>query len=138
MTTTLPALDSTTHVSSVTYAYTMAPTISGPVMFTVPGAVQFLFTFDTGATQPDPLVDLFNVTTDTSWFSQSTQEAAIKTALDGTCALLATMLGTTTAAVQATVTIKRTWRISPNQTGTAAPVQMPGAPVPYTETMTYP
>jgi hypothetical protein len=139
VTTTLPALDSTTHVSSVTYLCTFAPTVAGPVMFAVPQPVQFLFTFDTGTTQPDPAVDLFDAMTDSSWFDQTTEETAIKTALNGICALIAAMLpGATTATIQATVTIRRSWRISPNQTGTASPVQIPGAPLVYTEQMTYP
>jgi hypothetical protein len=36
------------------------------------------------------------------------------------------------------VKIQRTWRINPDQTGTAAPVQMPAAPVVYAEMMAYP
>jgi hypothetical protein len=138
MTTTLPALDSTTHVSSVTYLCTFAPTVAGPVMFAVPQPVQFLFTFDTGTTQPDPAVDLFDAVTDSSWFDQTTQETAITGALNTISTELATMLSTTQAAIQATVTIRRSWRISPNQTGTASPVQIPGAPLVYTEQMTYP
>lgn len=137
MTTTLPALSSTTHVSSVTYECTFAATVNGAVTFVVPQPVIFLFTFDTGRTQHTPGIDLYDVTTDSSWFNQSTEEAAIRTGLDTICGAIATLLGTTLLAVQETVTVKRTWRISPNQEGTAAPVQMPGAPVPYTEFMPY-
>lgn len=138
MATTLPALDSTTHVSSVTYLCTFAPTIAGPVMFSVPQPVQFLFTFDTGTTQPDPAVDLFDVVTDSSWFDQSAVEASIKTALGTISAAIGALLSATQAAVDATVTIRRSWRISPNQTGTAAPVQIPASPVVYTEMLAYP
>jgi hypothetical protein len=84
-------------------------------------------------------VDLWNITSDSSWFDQAAEEAAIKSALDGICALISGLLpGTTTAGIQATVRVQRTWRINPDQTGTAAPAQMPGAPVPYTEPMAYP
>lgn len=138
MTTNLPALDATTHVFSVTYSCTFSPTVAGPVMFAVPQPVQFLFTFDTGVTQPDPAVDLYNAVTDSSWFDQATVEAGIKSALGTICAAVAGLLPVTKADIQATVTVQRTWRISPDQTGSAAPVQMPGAPVPYTEMMAYP
>lgn len=138
MTTTLPALESTTHVSSVTYLCTFAPTVAGSVTFAVPQPVQFLFAFDTGTTKPDPGVDLYDVVSDSSWFDQSTEEASIEAALNTICGTIATLLSTTLAAVQATVTVKRSWRISPNQTGTAAPVQIPAAPLIYTELMPYP
>jgi hypothetical protein len=140
MTTNLPALDTTTHVASVTYACTFGLTIAGGglVTFVVPQPVQFNFAFETGKTQPDPAVDLFDITVDSSWFDQATTEAGIMSALDSICGVIAALIGTTTAAIQATVTIKRTWRINPNQVGTAAPVQIPAAPVPYTEIMAYP
>ena len=140
MTTTLPALDSTTHVQSVTYACTfgMTQVSAGLVTFSVPQPVLFTFSFETGQTQPDPAVDLFNITVDSSWFNQTTIEANIKTALDTISGAIATLIGVTTATIQATVTVRRTWRINPNQVGTAAPVQIPAAPVPYTEFMAYP
>lgn len=141
MATTLPALDSTTHVQSVTYDCTFGQTTAsgGAVVFQVPQPVKFLFSFETGRTQPDPAVDLWNITADSSWFDQSTEEAAIKSALDSICTTISALLpGTTQAAIQATVRIQRTWRINPNQAGTAAPVQMPNAPVTYVESMTYP
>jgi len=140
VTTNLPALGTTTHVSSVTYACTFAPTTAGggTVMFSVPQPVQFLFTFDTGRTQPDPAVDLFNVVTDSSWFDQTTEEANIRAALNTICTTIGTLLGVTQAAIQATVTVRRTWRIAANQAGTAAPVQIPASPVAYTEIMAYP
>lgn len=141
MATSLPALDSTTHVQSVTYDCTFGQTSAagGAVVFQVPQPVKFLFTFETGQTQPDPAVDLFNVTADSSWFDQSTEETAIKNALNSICTTIATLLpGATQAQIQATVTIQRTWRIRPNQTGSAAPVQMPNAPVTYVEKMAYP
>jgi hypothetical protein len=140
MATSLPALDSTTHVASVTYACTFGLTQAGGglVTFVVPQPVQFTFAFETGKTQPDPAADLFDVTVDSSWFDQATVEAGITSALDTICAAIATLIGVPAAAIQATVRIARTWRINPDQTGTAAPVQMPGAPVPYTEFMAYP
>jgi hypothetical protein len=140
MTTNLPALDSTTHVQSVTYACTFGLTQAsgGLVTFVVPQPVQFTFAFETGRTQPDPDVDLYDITVDSSWFDQATVEADIKSALDTICAAIATLIGVTTAVIQATVTVRRTWRINPNQVGSAAPVQIPAAPVPYTEFMAYP
>ena len=140
MTTTLPVLGDTTHPQSVTYACTFGLTAAsgGLITFVVPQPVQFTFNFETGKTQPDPGTDLFDIAVDSSWFDQTTVEAGIKTTLDGICALIATMIGTTTAVIQATVMVRRTWRINPNQTGSAAPVQIPAAPVPYTEIMAYP
>lgn len=140
MATSLPALDSTTHVQSVTYDCTFGQTAAGggKVIFQVPQPVKFTFTFDTGTTQPDPAVDLHNVVTDASWFDQSTEETAIKTALDGICSLIATLIGSTQAAIQATVRIQRTWRICADQTGSAAPVQIPNEPLVYAEQMAYP
>lgn len=140
MATNLPALDSTTHVQSVTYDCTFGQTVAGggKVTFQVPQPVKFTFTFDTGSTQPDPDVDLHDVVTDSSWFDQSTEEAAIASALNGICSLIATLIGVTAADIQATVRIQRTWRIFPDQTGTAAPVQIPNAPLVYAEQMAYP
>lgn len=141
MTTTLPALDSTTHVQSVTYDCTFGQTVAstGTVLFQVPQPVKFTFSFETGETQPDPAVDLRNVTTDSSWFDQTTEETAIKGALDSICTTIAGLLpGATKASIQATVKVQRTWRIRPDQVGTAAPVQMPSAPVVYSEVMAYP
>ena len=140
MATSLPALDATTHVQSVTYECTFGQTTvaGGKVVFLVPKPVQFGFYFETGTTQPDPGTDLFNITTDYSWWDQDVQEANIKSALDSICATIASLIGATTAAIQATVTIQRTWRVNPDQTGSAAPVKIPGAPVPYNEVMAYP
>ena len=141
MTTRLPALGATMHPASVTYACTFGLTQAGGglVTFIVPQPVQFTFAFETGRVQPDPALDLINVTSDTSWFDQDTEEAAIRTALNGICTLIAAMLpGVTQAQIQATVTIRRTWRYNPDQTGSLAPVQVPSAPVPYTEPMAYP
>ena len=141
MATNLPVLSSTTHISSVTYACTFGLTAAsgGKVTFTVPQPVQFTFAFETGRTQPDPAVDLFNITVDSSWFDQTTIEGEIKTAMDTICGAIATLLpGVTAAAVQATVRIARTWRVNPNQAGAAAPVQIPAAPVVYNEVLAYP
>jgi hypothetical protein len=141
MTTNLPALDATTHVSSVTYACTFGLTTApgAPVTFQVPAPVQFTFIFDTGTSQPDPAVDLTDITSDSSWFNQSTEEAAITTALDGICSLIAAMLpGITLSQIQSTVTIRRTWTITANQVGSAATVALVSSPVVYTETMAYP
>lgn len=140
MASSFPALDSTMHVQSVTYDCTFGQTAvgGGKVLFQVPQPVKFMFSFETGTTQPDPDTDLFNVTTDYTWFDQSTEEADIKTALDSICSVIGTLIGTSTATIQATVTVQRTWRMNPNQIGSAAPVKVPLAPVPYNEIMAYP
>lgn len=140
MATNLPALDATTHVASVTYACTFGLTMAGggKVTFLVPQPVQFTFAFETGSTQPDPAVDLFNVSSDSSWFDQDAEETAITAALNTICATIATLIGVAEAGIQATVRVERTWRISPDQAGTAAPVQIPAAPVVYAEVMAYP
>ena len=140
MASNFPALDATTHIASVTYACTFGLTAAagGKVIFVVPQPVQFTFSFETGKTQPDPGADLWNIVSDASWFDQDTEEAAIKSALDGICGIIATLIGSAPAAIQATVTIHRAWRVNPDQVGTAAPVQIPGAPVIYNEVMAYP
>lgn len=141
MANSFPVLGSTTHVQSVTYDCTFSQTSvnAGAVIFQVPQPVKFMFSFETGRTQPDPAVDLFNITTDYTWFDQAAEETAIRTALNSICTTIATLLpGATQASIQATVRVQRTWRVNPNQAGTAAPVQMPGAPVTYAEQMAYP
>lgn len=141
MATNLPALDATTHVSSVMYACTFGLTAAAgaPVTFQVPAPVQFTFVFDTGTAQPDPAVDLMDVTSDASWFDQTTEEAGIKTALNGICELIAALLpGVTAAMIEQTVTVRRTWKITANQVGSAAPVVLLSSPVVYTEIMAYP
>lgn len=141
MATNLPVLGSTMHPASVTYACTFGLTqaAGGLVTFVVPQPVQFTFAFETGKVQPDPALDLITITSDTSWFDQDAEEAAIKTALNGICGLIAALLpGVTGAEIQATVSVKRTWRYNPDQAGSLAPVQVPAAPVPYVETMAYP
>lgn len=141
MATNLPALDATTHVSSVMYACTFGLTTAAgaPVTFQVPAPVQFTFIFDTGTTQPDPAVDIIDVTWDSSWFDQTTEEAAIKTALNTICSAIAALMpGVTAAMIEATVTVRRTWKITANQVGSAAPVVLVSSPVVYTEIMAYP
>ena len=141
MASSFPDLGTTMHVQSVTYDCTFGQTTAGggKVLFQVPQPVKFMFSFETGTTQPDPGTDLFNVTTDYAWFDQDAEEAAIRSALDTICATIATLLpGATQADIQATVTVQRTWRMNPDQTGTAAPVKVPAAPVPYNEVMAYP
>jgi hypothetical protein len=140
MATTLPALDATTHAASVTYACTFAltETDDARVTFTVPQPVQFTFGFETGMTQQDPAVDLIDIASDTSWFDQDAIETAIKGALGTICGAIAALLGTDQAVIEATVRVERTWRINPDQIGSAAPVKMPSAPVIYAEMMAYP
>jgi len=136
----MPALDATMHVASVTYACTFGLTTAsrGLVSFMVPQPVQFAFGFETGQDQPDPAADLRDITTDYSWFDQDTVEAGIASALGTICGAIAALLGTEAAEVEGTVTVLRTWRVNPNQVGTAAPVQVPDAPILYNETMPYP
>jgi hypothetical protein len=140
MATNLPALAATTHAASVMYACTFgltrAPTEK--VSFQVPAPVQFEFSFDTGFTQPDPAVDLRDVVTDTSWFDQDATEAGIKTAMAAICTAIAALLGVDAAQIENTVTIRRTWKITANQVGSAAPVVLLSSPVVYTEVMPYP
>jgi hypothetical protein len=140
MTVNLPALDTTTHASSVMYACTFGLTVApgAKITFQVPAPVQFTFVFDTGQEQPDPATDLINVTSDTSWFDQASIEAGIKTALGQICTAIAALLGVTAEVIEATVTITRTWRITANQLGTAAPAVLVSTPVIYTEIMPYP
>ena len=140
MATSLPVLDSTTHIASVTYACTFGLTTSdsGLVSFIVPQPVQFTFSFETGRTQPDPDQDIWDITTDYTWFDQDTVEAGIISALGTICTTIATLIGATPLEIEETVTIERTWRVNPDQVGTDAPVQIPDAPVVYAEQMQYP
>jgi hypothetical protein len=140
MATSMPALDATTHVASVTYACTFGLTTAdgGLVSFMVPQPVQFTFGFETGQSQPDPDVDLYLISTDYTWFDQDQVEAGIVSALGTICSAIAALLGTDVSVIEATVTIERIWRINPDQVGSAAPVQIPDAPLIYTQPMVYP
>jgi hypothetical protein len=135
---TAPDLPAWLHYQQVSYECTFGQTsaASGQVIFTCPEPVLFIFSFDTGKQQPDANVDLINVTWDYSWFDQATSEAGIVTALGGICTDIAALVGTTTAAVEATVQVHRVWTIEASQLGSAAPEQFSGATV--TEVMPYP
>jgi hypothetical protein len=86
--------------------------------------VQFIFTFETARTQPDPQTDLTDVAYDYSWFDQDTEETSIRSALDAICTTIATLLGVTMAEVQAVVTVRRQWSFALDQQGSAAPQQL--------------
>jgi hypothetical protein len=124
----------------VTYACTFGLTTAdgGLVSFMVPQPVQFTFGFETSRDQPDPDLDLWDIETDYTWFDQDSVENGIAETLAGICALIASLISTTPAAIEATVTVQRIWRVNPDQVGADAPSQIPDAPLVYTEVMPYP
>jgi hypothetical protein len=109
----MPSLSTALHVAVLDYYCTFGTlhAAAGPVTFAVPDPVRFTFLFDTGSTpNQDGSV---TVTSDSSWFVQATVEAGIATALNAISAAVATLLGLTTAQVQAAVAVKRIWTIAP-------------------------
>ena len=82
--------------------------------------VNFIFGFETGRTQPDPELDLWDVTWDYSWFGQDAEEASIVAALGGNCAVIATLLGVPRADVEQAVQVQRVWSVAANTQGSAA------------------
>lgn len=133
-----PELPSWLHFAQVSYEcrFGQTQTPDGRVTFGCPQPVMFMFAFETSRTQPNPQVDLWNVTWDYSWFDQATSEAGIAQALGGICADIAVLVGSTTAAIEATVTVQRVWAATANQQGNAAAEQTDGATI--TEVMPYP
>jgi hypothetical protein len=121
----MPDLDAALHYASVTYAagFGSLTTNAGLVSFTTVVPVQFSFTFETGRTQPDPDLDLQEVTWDYSWFDQPAVEASIAAALDAISATLAELLSLTPAQVQESVAVQRIWTAAANEQGSAAPLQ---------------
>lgn len=136
----MPDFGAAAHVASVSYNCTFSQlTGAGGVVFSGSGT-QFVFTFETGRTQPNPQIGLWDVTWDYSQFVQATVEADIAAALNSICGALASLLGLTLAQVQAACTIERIWTGGLNVQGNAAPQQLgpQGTGTTITETMTYP
>lgn len=114
---TMPDTGSSLHNASLDYYCTFGEVTAaaGPITFSVPDPVRFHFDFETGSTlNPDGTT---TYTWDYSWFNQTTVEAGIKTALNTICGAIATLLGKSTAAVQAAVTVQRAWTVAPNVQG---------------------
>lgn len=134
----MPELPSWQHCVSVNYACTFFQITSGGglVVFAVPSPVQFTFLFETGRTQPDPQLDLYEYTWDYSWFDQAQVEQQIGAALDGISADIATLLGVSRSVVEQSVSVSRVWTVAANQQGAAAPRQF--GQVAITEIMLYP
>lgn len=135
---TMPNPGTTMHVASVDYAVTFGQLASAsrPVSFSGPSATHYIFTFDTGETQnPD---GSWTITWDTSWFSQAASEGLIASALDGTCADVATLLGLTLAQVQAAVTVRRLWTLNQNSYTVIPGVTSGPQRVIIPDVMTYP
>jgi hypothetical protein len=126
MTASMPDLSAGLHFVSVTYACTFGgiTTSGGAVSFGVPDAVQFTFRFETGRSQRDPQVDLYDVTWDYSWFGQEQVEAAISAALSVICAAIGQLLSVPQAEVEQSVTVRRLWTFAMNIQGSAAPEQL--------------
>jgi hypothetical protein len=135
----MPDLGSDTHVVSVEYASLFGGVTAqdGRVAFGVPNPVQFLFLFETGTTQPDPNVDLQQVSWDYSWFDQAQVEAGIAAALGAICQSIAGLLGLPLEQVESSVQVRRVWTIAPNQRGTGAPQEF-SVDWTVTEVMPYP
>jgi hypothetical protein len=121
----MPDLASGTHVVSVEYASIFGglEAQNGKVAFGVPTPVQFLFLFETSTTQPDPSLDLEDVSWDYSWFDQGQVEAGIAAALGTICQSISALLSLPLEQVEAAVQVRRVWTIASNQRGTAAPQQ---------------
>jgi hypothetical protein len=121
-----PALPAWLHFARVTYACTFAatPNSTGTVTFASPAPVQFVFSFETGSTQPDPNTDLHDISFDYSWFDQAAVEAGITSALGTICTAISALLGVAAAVIEATVRIERVWDVAANQQGAAAPDQL--------------
>ena len=107
------------HIASLDYYCTFSPLAAsaGPVTFSVPDPVRFSFVFDTGTTPVDGSPGVVQVAWSYSWFTQATVEADIAATLNAISTAVATMLGLTQADVQAVVTIRRIWQITPNMQG---------------------
>lgn len=125
MATHMPALGSGQHYASVNYVCTFAAitTAGGKVSFSNPGGTAFVFSFETGRSQPNPQVDLWDVAWDYSWFDQDAEEAGITQYLTGICTLMGELLGVPAAEVQQSVTISRVWSVAANAQGAAAAQQ---------------
>lgn len=128
----MPDPGSSMHNASLIYQVRISElaAAAGPVTFTT-DLSQFTFSFETGRTaNGDGSV---TITWDTSPWSVKVEDGIAAT-LDTICAALALQLGLTTAQVQAAVTVKRVWLMTPN-------IQGPGfssGSSAITDMMTYP
>ena len=112
----MPDPGQTMHVASVNYAVTFARLNAAnmPVTFSAPGATSYLFEFDTGHFESLTSPGTWEVIWDDSWFRQAQVETAIAATLDQNCAAIATLLGLSTAQVQAAVIVRRLWAFGQN------------------------
>lgn len=137
----IPDFGAASHVASVTYLCVFGQLTSpNGAAFASPQTV-IIVNFETGRTQPNPQIDLWDVTWDYSQFSQDQLEAGIKATLDTICTAIGGLLSFTQAQVQASVTVQRIWTAQLNQQGAAAPQHLglsgqAGSQI--TEVMTYP
>lgn len=120
----MPDFGAQAHVASVTYLCVFGQ-LSSPngAAFASPQTV-ITINFETGRTQPDPQMDLWDVTWDYTAFSQAQLEAGIAATLNSICTAIAGLLQLTEAQVQASVTVSRVWSGQLNQQGAAAPQHM--------------
>lgn len=113
----MPQPGTAMHLASVDYYCTFGElkAAAAPVTFSAPNAIHQTCMFDTGST---PNADgSVTITWDSSWFTQATVETGIKNLLNAVCTALATELGLTQSQVQAVVTIRRVWAMTPNVQG---------------------
>jgi hypothetical protein len=112
----MPDPGTTMHVASLVYYFTFSKltAATGPVTFEVPDPVRFTFSFETGSIPNEDGSD--TITWDTSQWSASV-EAELATTITAICGPVATLLGLTLAQVQAAVTVKRVWTLTPNIQG---------------------
>lgn len=116
----MPDLGAALHFASLDYFCTFGELQAaiGPITFSVPDPVRFRFTFDTGRTQNSD--GTVTVTWDYSLYNKGATETALALRLDQICTPIAALLGLTLAQVQAAVTVKRVWTVTPNIQGAPA------------------
>lgn len=138
MATHMPPTGSAQHVASVNYTCTFSSlvTAGGRVTFAIPGGTTFLFQFETGRVQPNPQVDLAEVTWDYSYFDQDAEEASIAQYMTSICGMIAQLLRRAQADVEQAVSIQRVWTVTSNEQGAAVPRQYGDCTI--TEPMPYP
>lgn len=140
MTASMPGIGPGQHFSGVNYAATFSglSAFAGRVTFGCPGGTVFTFGFETGRTQVDPQLDLWQVSYDYSWFDQAAEEAAIASALSGICAILGQLLSLPSSDVEQSVTVQRVWTFALDIQGSAAAQQIGNGSCTITEVMPYP
>lgn len=136
----MPDTGSLMHCVSVNYACTFGglSVAGGKVGFSNPNPTEFVFSFETGRTQPDPNLDLWDIAWDSSWFDQAAEEAQIASYLTGICGQLAELLGLPEDQVQQAVAIRRVWTFALDHQGSAAAQQLSGNSYTITEIMPFP